>query len=105
MMYALILITDRYHGGWIAPNIYYLGHAGCVQVNGIRIAGMSGIYKQHDFALGELLCFVGIVFDRSVGQYERLPYVPAAIRSIYHVREYNVRRLSLVGNTPEICPS
>ena len=46
------LIMIRYHGGWLAPNIYFLGHAGCVQVNGLRIAGASGIYKSHDFKLG-----------------------------------------------------
>lgn len=50
-MRSLTLIV-RYHGGWIAPNIYYLGHAGCVQVNGIRIAGASGIFKGHDFRQG-----------------------------------------------------
>jgi lariat debranching enzyme len=32
--------------------MYFLGHAGCVQVNGIRIAGASGIFKSHDFHLG-----------------------------------------------------
>lgn len=77
---------ELYHGGWIAPNIYFLGHAGCVQVNGIRIAGISGIFKQHDFKLG---------------QYETLPYGPDALRSIYHTREYNVRRLSLLSS-PDI---
>lgn len=30
------------YGGWVAPNIYYLGYAGVVNVNGIRIAGISG---------------------------------------------------------------
>ena len=44
----------RYHGGWIAPNIYYLGHAGCVQVNGVRIAGASGIFKPQDYRQGVL---------------------------------------------------
>lgn len=29
-------------GGWVAPNIYYLGNAGCVNVNGLRIGGISG---------------------------------------------------------------
>lgn len=29
-------------GGWVAPNIYYLGYAGCVNVNGLRIGGISG---------------------------------------------------------------
>jgi lariat debranching enzyme len=40
-----------HHGGWprLAPNIYFLGHAGCVQVNGIRMAGASGFFKQHDY--------------------------------------------------------
>lgn len=45
------------HGGFLAPNIYYLGVAGVVQVNGLRIAGASGIYGRHDYRLGMLkLC-------------------------------------------------
>ena len=36
----------------MAPNIYFLGHAGCVQVNGIRIAGASGIFDSRDFRQG-----------------------------------------------------
>ena len=47
-------LLRRYHGGWLAPNIYFLGFAGCVQVNGIRIAGASGIYSVHHYNLGEL---------------------------------------------------
>ncbi|TRM60676.1 lariat debranching enzyme, C-terminal domain-containing protein [Schizophyllum amplum] len=77
---------ELYHGGWLAPNIYFLGHAGCVQVNGVRIAGASGIYKSHDFPLGS---------------FERMPYNPKSMRSIYHIREYCVRRLSLLS-TPRI---
>ncbi|EKM50346.1 uncharacterized protein PHACADRAFT_264976 [Phanerochaete carnosa HHB-10118-sp] len=73
---------ELYHGGWLAPNIYFLGHAGCVQVNGTRIAGASGIFKPHDFIQGH---------------HERLPYSASAMRSIYHVREYNIRRLSLLS--------
>jgi len=42
-----------YHGGWVAPNIYYLGTAGSVLVNGLRISGASGIYKSHDYHKGE----------------------------------------------------
>ena len=42
----------RYHGGWLAPNIYYLGNSGCVQVNGVRIGAASGIYKSHHYDLG-----------------------------------------------------
>jgi hypothetical protein len=42
-----------YHGGWLAPKIYYLGGAGCVKVNGVRIAGASGIYNRGHDQLGE----------------------------------------------------
>lgn len=74
---------ELYHGGWVAPNIYFLGHAGCVQVNGIRIAGVSGIFKGYNF---------------SSGSYEKIPYDSSTIRSIYHIREFNIRRLSLLSN-------
>ena len=30
------------YGGWIAPNIYYMGYSGVVKFNGVRIAGISG---------------------------------------------------------------
>ncbi|KAG2059669.1 hypothetical protein BDR06DRAFT_1003249 [Suillus hirtellus] len=79
-------MSELYHGGWLAPNIYFLGHAGCIQVNGIRIAGASGIFKSNDFSLGF---------------YERLPYDHGTMRSIYHIREFNVRRLSLLSS-PDI---
>ena len=39
----------RSYGGWVAPNIYYLGNAGVVQFGGLRIAGLSGIYKSNDY--------------------------------------------------------
>ena len=42
----------RYHGGFLAPNIYYLGGSGVVRFNGLRIAGASGIFKSHDYSLG-----------------------------------------------------
>ena len=44
---------ELYHGGWLAPNIYYLGAAGSVMVNGLRISGASGIFKPHDYEKGE----------------------------------------------------
>ncbi|KAG6896541.1 hypothetical protein C0992_007537 [Termitomyces sp. T32_za158] len=74
-------LWELYHGGWLAPNIYFLGYAGSVIVNGLRISGVSGIYKKHDFHLG---------------YYEKSPYDHRAQRSIYHVREYCIRKLSLL---------
>jgi len=81
-------LWELYHGGWVAPNIYFLGFAGSVilkkqlpdgSIDSIRISGASGIFKKHDY---------------SAGHYERLPYDNGTIRSIYHVREYDVFRLA-----------
>ena len=44
---------ELYHGGWIAPNMYFMGVAGCVEVGGIRIAASSGIFSRGDFHKGE----------------------------------------------------
>ncbi|XP_017843793.1 lariat debranching enzyme [Drosophila busckii] len=72
------------YGGWVAPNIFYLGYAGVVNVNGIRIGGISGIYKGHDFLRGH---------------HEFPPYSEQSCRSVYHVRQLEVFRLQqLSGN-------
>ncbi|GMK57624.1 hypothetical protein CspeluHIS016_0404580 [Cutaneotrichosporon spelunceum] len=70
---------ELYHGGWLAPNIYYLGCAGSVMVNGLRIVGSSGIYKEHDYRKGH---------------FEKVPYTPSTLRSVYHTRKYDVEKLS-----------
>ncbi len=46
-------LWELYYGGWVCPNIYYLGMTGVVNFGGIRIAGFSGIYKSHDLHKGE----------------------------------------------------
>nr|XP_044611050.1 lariat debranching enzyme isoform X2 [Equus asinus] len=69
------------YGGWVAPNIYYLGLAGVVKYRGVRIGGISGIFKSHDYRKGHFEC---------------PPYTPATIRSIYHVRNIEVYKLKQV---------
>ncbi|GAK62910.1 DBR1-domain-containing protein [Moesziomyces antarcticus] len=73
---------ELYHGGWLAPNIYFLGAAGAVELNGLLVAGISGIYKSQDYAKG---------------RYERLPYDAGSLRSCYHTREFDVLRLSALA--------
>ncbi|KAF7543966.1 hypothetical protein G7Z17_g10316 [Cylindrodendrum hubeiense] len=81
-------LFELYHGGWLAPNIYYLGAAGVIRYGPWRIAGMSGIYKQQ--------------LDYLKPHHERLPYKPDQIRSIYHVRENNVQRLLQIRSQVDI---
>ena len=73
-------MTDclAFPGGWAAPNIFFLGYSGVVNFRGLRIGGLSGIYKGHDF---------------SKGHFERPPYDRGTLRSVYHVREYDVWKM------------
>src|SRR5271169_2914567 len=76
-------LTSRFYGGWVAPNIYYLGVSGVVSFRGIMIGGLSGIYKRYHY---------------HQGHHERLPYTEDTKRSIYHIREYDVHKLSMLRN-------
>ena len=73
------LLHSLYYGGWVAPNIYFLGFAGVVWFGGIRISGLSGIFGNHDY---------------KKGHYERIPYNYDQTKSIYHLRELEVYRMS-----------
>ncbi|KAJ7481437.1 hypothetical protein FB451DRAFT_1030290 [Mycena latifolia] len=85
---AMWHMWECYHGGWLAPNIYFLGYAGCVLVDGwLRIAGASGIYEAADFRKGH---------------FERIPFTPSTLASAYHTRQYDVTRLMQVCNGPKV---
>ena len=46
---AVLYMHSARNGGWIAPDIYYLGRCGVVQYGSLRIAGISGIYNQKSY--------------------------------------------------------
>ncbi|KPI42726.1 Lariat debranching enzyme [Cyphellophora attinorum] len=71
-------LSELPYGGWLAPNIYYMGAVGVIRYGPYRILGMSGIYDSKDYRRPH---------D------ERLPYNRDEIRSIYHVRECDVAKL------------
>ncbi|KAK2754841.1 hypothetical protein FQN54_006734 [Arachnomyces sp. PD_36] len=71
-------LFELYYGGWVAPNIYYMGAANIIRCGPLRIAGLSGIWKGYDYRKPH---------------YERLPYNRDDVGSLYHVRELDVRKL------------
>jgi lariat debranching enzyme len=95
---------ELYHGGWLAENIYYLGAAGSVIVNGLRIAGASGIYKDGDYNKGGSDTWIWGEGELTpwyvVGRFETVPYNHSTMRSTYHTRKYDITRLMRVSHPP-----
>ncbi|KAK3082824.1 hypothetical protein FSP39_006437 [Pinctada imbricata] len=75
------------YGGWVAPNIYYMGYASVIQFGGVRIAGLSGIHKGR---------------DSHKGHYEHPPYNGDTMRTAYHTREFEVFRLKQISRPLDI---
>ena len=80
-------LHELYYGGWVAPNIYYLGAANVLRFGDLRIAGLSGIWKGYNY---------------NKPHFERLPYSADEIKSLYHVREMDVRKLLLLRTQVDI---
>lgn len=80
-------LQELYYGGWVAPNIYYLGAANIVRFGDLRIAGLSGIWKGYNY---------------NKPHFERLPYSVDEIKSLYHVREIDVRKLLLLRTQVDV---
>jgi len=80
--------AQLYYGGWVCPNIYFLGLAGCVRFGELRVAGLSGIYKPADFRQ-PYTC--------------RPPYrSEGELKGAYHVREFDVFKLSLLAEPLDV---
>lgn len=80
-------LWELYYGGWVAPNIYYMGAANVLRLGPIRIAGLSGIWRGADYQMPH---------------HERLPFSQGDKRSFYHVREFDVRKLLQVRSQIDV---
>ena len=72
-------------GGWLCPNIYYLGNCGVVDVVNdvgkviLTVGGLSGVYSPKSF---------------SQKRFEFPPYNDSSIRSVYHIRHIDKTMLN-----------
>eukprot|EP01029_Cantina_marsupialis_P027885 TRINITY_DN774129_c0_g1_i1.p1 TRINITY_DN774129_c0_g1~~TRINITY_DN774129_c0_g1_i1.p1 ORF type:complete len:431 (-),score=111.79 TRINITY_DN774129_c0_g1_i1:148-1440(-) len=80
-------LRELFYGGWAAPNVYYLGVAGVVNIGGLRIAGWSGIFKNGDF---------------NKGYFEKLPFDRSSMRSIYHIRAFEKYKFQLLKEDVDV---
>ncbi|XP_053205206.1 lariat debranching enzyme A-like [Panonychus citri] len=80
------LITLPY-GGWVAPNIFYMGYSNVIRYKGLRIGGISGIFNHH---------------HRHCGHFERLPMSEDTKRSAYHTRHLEAFRFMSIKKPLDI---
>ncbi|KAF0990138.1 hypothetical protein HZS_2280 [Henneguya salminicola] len=65
-------------GGWVAKNIYYMGHSNVLTFGGIKIGGVSGIYKGYNYLQGHT---------------EFPPFNASSMRSFYHIRKIDIEKM------------
>ena len=84
---AMNYLKDLYYGGWVAENIYFLGYSGVININGLRIAGVSGIHNNSNW---------------NKGYFEVYPYQYREIKSSFHTRQFEIMKLALLKDPIDI---
>ena len=101
---AIDYLKDLYFGGYVSNDIFYLGYSSIYNIikidNNVNsditddmilcISGISGIYK---------------LLDYEKGHYEKKPYDENTKRSCYHVRQYEIEKLSNINSFVDIMVS
>ena len=74
-------------GGLVAPNIYFMGHAGVIKYRGIRIGGISGV-------------FVKDYYEKK--RYEKAPYSYRDLKTVYRTRKEDVDRVLRINKPVDV---
>lgn len=81
-------LSEIPYGGWVAPNIYYMGLSSVLWYKGLRIGGISGIYNEHNFYKPRT---------------ETAPFDRSSLRSVYHTRFAEFLKMSLIRDKSINC--
>jgi lariat debranching enzyme len=81
-------LEQIYYGGYVAENIYYLGRGGVINVKGLRIGGISGIFNKFDYFRGH--------FEKNEND------IKGDKKSIFHYREFEIAKMSHIKNKLDI---
>lgn len=78
-------LDELKYGGFVAPNIYYMGRSSVIWYKGLRIGGLSGVYWKKDFVQLSSVNVFNFQENKSL------------IRSIYHYRKDDYFKLLLIN--------
>ena len=81
-------LEENYYGGYVAQNIYYLGRSGVINVKGLRIGGISGIFNKFDYFKGH--------FEKKEND------IMGDKKSVFHLREFEIAKMSHMKNKIDI---
>ena len=81
-------LEQMYYGGYAAENIYYLGRGGIINVKGLRIGGISGIFNKNDYFRGH--------FEKNEND------IKGDKKSIFHYREFEIVKMSHIKKKLDI---
>ncbi|CAD8043441.1 unnamed protein product [Paramecium primaurelia] len=77
-------LREMHFGGWVCPNIYYLGNSNVIEVKKgnttFKLGGNSGIFNNHDFNNPKL---------------ESFPFTQDQLHSVYHIKQFDLYKLNL----------
>ncbi|OAF67323.1 Lariat debranching enzyme [Intoshia linei] len=85
------------YGGWLAPKIYYMGYCNVINIGGLRISGLSGIYKRYNYPKHHYEC-VPYGMNKDVNHFKKFNNVI----SVYHTRKEDELKLCCVKNLVDI---
>lgn len=82
-------------GGYIANNMFYMGYSGVIWFKGLRIAGLSGIWKHWDFEK----------IRPTVEELDSSQMWSKRVRELYHVRKSDILPLFMIHRPIDVCIS